>query len=502
MSELLLAVDVGSNSCKAAVFDPTGKSVRLGCRPFETNLPKAGWAEIEPRSLWEAFVSSIRDALHDVDAHAIRAIGISAQLGLVAVAGDGSPISKILPWMDRRARTQAIQLSESLGDERIYRTTGRRCDPEWPACKILWLKQNHPDRFAKTHKFLTLKDFLIQQLTGEFYTDYVHASYSMLFDVERRGWDQGLLGELGLDVAQLPQPVDATEIVGELTRRRAGELGLKTLPVVSGGPDGSVGALGAGLLGEGRAVNVVGTTDVLLACGDRPVFDPAMRTLVNCYVLPGKWTHGGPLSLTGGCLKWFCDNFAEDEAEIASRLGLRIYDWFDRKALQLHPGSDGLLFIPSLVGERTPGWNPSARGVAFGITLAHQKVHFYRAILEGSAFMLKNATDALQEQGMNFSKLILVGGGAKSGLWASIRADVLGVPVIVPSVEEATLLGASLIAGVGSGVHADFSEAISHTSGTSTEWEPDEEKHQVYQEIHRQFRRLQDSCAGSAQDFP
>ena len=401
MSELLLALDAGTQACKAIVFDVEGREVSRAIVPFGSNFPRPGWAEIDPRRLFEAATAAIRTVVSDIEVARVAAMGVSAQLGLAAVDESGDLVGNLLTWMDKRATSQADAIRAQLGENEVYRVTGRRVDPEWPACQMVWLKENEPASYARVHKFLSIKDLLVYQLPGQLGTDETHASYTLLYNVEERQWHAEFLEALDIDVAKLPQVSSAQHLSGEVTREASAATGLPSgLPVIVGGPDGTVGAVGAGLIRPGVAVNIVGTTDVVFTCSQKDAFDPTARTLVNCHAVNGLWGFGGPIGFSGGCVQWFYDHVARSTPEE-----------LDAEAADLPPGAERLLCLPNLVGERVPGWNPAARGAFFGLTPAHRRGHLHRAILEGSAFAARHVFDLLEKQGARLDVVHLADGG-------------------------------------------------------------------------------------------
>lgn len=497
MTDLLLTLDAGSGGCKALLFDAAGQEVARSAQPYATEDPQPGWAELSPAVVCEQAALAVREVLDGRDAAQIRGVGVSAQLGLVAVDARGDAVTNVLTWMDKRAQAEAAQIEQAYGVEALYEVCGRRVDPEWAACKILWLRTNDPKKYASTHKFLTLKDYLVCRLTGSFVIDETQASYTMLFDVRERKWHDELFDRLALDRSKMPDVLPATAIAGEVNDEASRMFGVPAgIPVVTGASDGTMAALGAGLTRERVAANVVGTTDVFHACTDQPMFDSKMRTLVTCHALPDTWVQGGPMSTTGGCLKWFCQKFAQPEMDLASKLRTSPYMLLDKQVDGIDPGADGLFFFPSLVGERTPFWNPKARGVAFGLSLEHDKRHVYRAILEGSAFATRQVLEILEEQGVPVDRIILVGGGAKSRLWTQIRSDVCNKPVVVPKVEEATALGTALLVAASVGLYPSVDDAIAATLDLTTVIEPIPDNVRAYEALFERYVSMHDSFGG------
>ena len=500
MKNLLLTLDAGTSACKAEVFTPEGESVSAGSVAYRVHSPAPGRAELDTAVLHSAAKTAVGKALTGIDTAELAGMGVSAQLGLAALDRDGRLLGTILTWADRRAVEQAKRIEATLGPEKIYAVCGRRVSPEWPLAKILYYQQYHPEQHAATAKYVSLKDYLVHQLTGAFVTDPAHASYSLIYNVGARRWETDFLSAFDLAVEQLPDVSPAHQIAGETQGAFATELGLPTgLPVIVGGPDGSTGSLGAGLVSEQTAVNIAGTTDVVFSCSSTPAFDPERGTLVNCYLIPDKWVLGGPMSTTGGCLQWFVEQFAEPEAARAAEQGLSVYELLDRRAAEIPPGSEKLLALTSLVGERTPYWEPDRRGTFFGLGPQHTKAHLYRAVMEGAAFSVRALMERLEglehvhQQGSDARQIILAGGGAKSRLWTQIRADVLGRPIRLPKTLEATNLGSALLTALGLAFYSDFDDAAAGMIGVEREVEPNPAHQRIYEELYGVFVELHDA---------
>jgi xylulokinase len=395
--------------------------------------------------------------------------------------------------MDRRAVEQAAKIREIMGDASMHAITGRRVDAEHVACKILWLRDNSPDTFRATRCFLSIKDYLAYKLTGVLLTDPVHASYSLLFDIRKGEWSGEILDTLSIDRRRLPEVYPCDHTIGKLSRDAALATGLcEGIPVVAGGPDGTVGAVGAGLVDKGTAVNVLGTTNVFLVCTDSPVPDESMRLVTNCHAVPGKWAVGGPTTTTGGCLAWFARELGCVDSEAGSGGTQTAYQLLDEQAECVDPGSEALLFFPSLSGERTPNWNANARGAVIGLSPNHTRAHLVRSILEGSAYLVREVSEIIEGLGIRIPCVQLVGGGARSRLWAQIHADVFGRRFEVPAVKEATSLGMAMLIGCGLGLYSDYLSASRKLVRACSSFEPDPVVSQVYDAqytIYRETRK-------------
>ncbi len=485
---MILTIDLSTSMCRTYVFNCDGKIVCSNQKSYNVKSPQKDWAELDPESVWSVVCANIKTVLKKIDNKKINGIGVTAQLGMCPVDAQGNALAPILTWMDQRAKNQARKIEQDIGNENIYRLSGRRVNPELSAPRMLWLKENCPQIYDRTSKFLSLKDYIIAKFTGKFGSDPTHASYTLLYNIEKGVWNRELINDLGLDRKKLPEVFASKSLIGTVSKEVATLTGLaEGIPVAVGGPDGSIGALGAGLIKSGVAVNVVGTTDVFFTCTDKPVFDDKMRTVVNCHLLPGLWSIGGPMSMTGGCLEWFLNEFGQPEKEKARRIGCSAFKIFDEEAASFQLGAENLFFYTSLVGDRTPNWNPNIRGSILGLTPNHKKKHLIRAILEGSSFAVKQVIDIIEEIGVEFEDVIMVGGGARSHIWQQIRADVTGKKYLVPKIEEATAFGTFMTVAVGLGIYHDFYEAIDRLIEVRNICEPDMDRHREYQKKYKKY---------------
>lgn len=494
---LILCIDIGTSECRAQVFDPNGRVLGSASKPCEIQRPKPGWAELDVTNVWAATVEMIKEVGCQVNLERVAGIGVSAQLGLVILDKNGEPLGPAMTWMDRRAIDEANDIRR-LGDSQVYPISGRRCDPEHVACKALWLQRNAPDLYKLAACFISLKDYLVYCITGKIATDVVHASYSLLFDVHSRQWSDDLFKITGLDRGKFPDVFLSTQIIGNVSRQTAVLTGLVAgIPVVVGGPDGTVGALGAGLVDDKLAVNVAGTTNVFLACLDKPILDDELRLVVNCHALPDKWVIGGPTTTTGGCLHWFSREFGYPENVVARELGLSEFEILDLEAQRVQPGANALIFIPSLIGDRTPTWNPNARGVIFGLTPEHTRAHVVRAILEGAAYLTREIIEIIEEFGLDIPNIRLVGGGARSRLWAQIYADITGKRLEIPHNTSATCLGTVIVVGCAIGFYDNYRAASDRLVSIQAEFGPEIQTRTVYNEYYELFTELQRQLTSS-----
>lgn len=417
----------------------------------------------------------------------ISGIGVTGALSLVIADDSGEPLRPALLWQDRRAIAESNSILHDAGADALYATAGRQVDPEQNACKLMWIKAHEPELLRRAATTYGIKDWIVERLCGGRFTDRTTASYTLLFDVYRDAWNLDLVRSLGIPEAVLPPVVAGQVQAGTVTRQVAAETGLpEGVPVAVGGPDGTMGALGSGMAAPGMAVNIIGTTDVFLACLDRPVRDPRRESVLNAFVVPDHWAIGGPMGLTGGALRWFGENFVAPDNASSEPL----FYVLDRLAAKTEPGAEGVFFLPSLSGDRFPRWNPLTRGVVFGIGAQHEMRHVVRALFEGCAYTLADAVNVVADLGIDMDEIRVAGGGAASDLWLRIRAGVLGRPLNVVRELEASSLGAAIAAGVGVGIYSDFPTAVAEAVAVSHRIEASPTLAETYREHYEFYRSL------------
>jgi xylulokinase len=445
----ILAHDLGTTGNKATLFDDAGNLIASHLENYSVAYPQANWAEQDPIDWWRAICLSTRALLAKsrISPREIAAVCFSGQMmGIVPIDSVGAVLRPAIIWADQRAVAEADFITERCGFTRIYQLTGHRVSPAYLAAKILWVKRHQPDIYARTYKFLCAKDYIVFKLTGRLVTDYSDASGSNVFDLMQRAWSADLLAEMGLDVAQLPDAHASTDVVGEVTCAAAAETGLAPgTPVVIGGGDGPCAAVGAGVVAPGDAYCYIGSSAWIGLASDVPRLDPQMRIAIFHHLHPRLFAPTGSMQSAGGARDWF----------------IRVLgDSADADAASVPPGANGLIFLPYLIGERTPWWNPQARAAFVGLTMAHGRGEMARAVLEGVAFNLRLILDALESQGTPVPSVRLIGGGAKSDLWPQMLADVFARPIhLLSLVAEATSWGAAVAGGVGVGLYCDWNMA-------------------------------------------
>ncbi len=485
----ILAHDLGTSANKASLFDESGALLATHSEGYAVHYPQPGWAEQDPQDWWQAISRATRAILvrTGVSSRDVAAVTFSGQMmGVVSLDDSLRPLRPAIIWADQRAVEEAAYIAERCSADEVYRRTGHRISPAYTAAKMLWLKRHQPDLYAQTRYLVMAKDYVVAQLTGQVVTDYSDASGSNLFDLQSHEWCEDLVELVGLDVARLPRPVPASTVVGEVTRVAAEATGLAAgTPVVIGGGDGACATVGAGSVSEGEAYCVIGTSAWIAFTSSQPLLDPNQRTFTFAHLLPGRYIPMGTMQSAGGARAWLTRALGEID---------------DEAIAQVEPGCRGLLFLPYLIGERSPWWNPKARAAFVGLTMNHGPAEMYRAVLEGVAFNLRLILDALSSH-QPIRALRLIGGGARSAIWPRILADVLGRPLeMLEMTAEATSWGAAVAGGVGVGLYADWRIAKDHARVIAV-IEPDPQRAGEYAERCQVFVRTYQALTGIDEAF-
>ena len=489
----LLGIDLGTSGVKTLIVEETGRVVARATEDYPLLTPRPGWAEQEPAEWWEATVRSLRAALAagGLTGADITAIGLSGQMhGSVFLDANDEIIRPALLWCDQRTAEQCRWITEAVGAETLVAET---CNPVltgFQAPKILWLRDNEPENYARVRRVLLPKDFLRQRLTGEYATEVSDASGTSLLNVPRRAWSEVILERTGIPREWLPEVYESPEVSGRISARAAELTGLREgTPVVGGGGDQAAGAVGNGIVETGVVSSTLGTSGVVFAHLDAPLLDPELRTHTFCHAVPGKWHVMGVMLSAGGSLRWLRDTLCAEEKARAVESGRDPYELMVEEAATV-PTSEGLIFLPYLTGERTPYPNPHARGVFFGLSLRHGKAHLLRAVLEGLAFGMRDSFEIIKGMGVELVQVRASGGGARSRVWRQIQANVSGEAHCVINVDEGPALGVALLAGVGAGVYGSVPEACRATIRTLDEVAPEPAEVARYQGYYQLYRNL------------
>jgi len=492
---LFLGVDVGTTNVRSLIFNETGEVLGQAFYKLKIYKPKPEIVEEKPEEIWRAVLKTMRDAVKRsrVPADNVVAISFSAQMhGVSIISRDGTTLTRLITWLDRRAVSQYKKLSKILDPYEIYSRTG--CPPLfiYPLPKILWIKENMPAKFEKCFKIVSAKDYLIYRMFKEAYLDRSVASGSQLLNIHKLEWDETLLEIAGIDQEKLSILRDETEIVGELPREIAKNTGLKKgTPVILGASDATLSSFGLGAIEKGIAGLNIGSSGAVRVLSNRPFIDKDRKARFFCYYgTQGYWLPGGALNNAGIILRWFRDVFGQPEVKEAQKRRVDPYEVITEKAAKVKPCAEGLLMVPFFTGERFPIRDSKARGILFGLTLAHGRAHIIRAIMEGVAYTLKWIMDILEGQGITIEEVRIGGGGAKSSVWRQIQADVLGKRVVYTKVGEASALGAAMLATLKLGIYKDLKEASKNMVKVAGYHEPNLDNHRRYVLMFRIYKKL------------
>jgi len=487
--EHLLSIDVGTTSIKIGLFTTSGKLKSMSIQEYTLLTPSSNIVELPADVYWETCAKGIKEVIRksEVNAESILALSLASQAEtLICVDKKRKVLRNAIVWLDTRAEKESLEIAKNFPPELLYEITGLpKVSPIWPAAKILWLKRNEPDIFNQTSKFLIVKDYLIWKLTGEFSTEPTESSSTCYLKLKEKDWWDEMLDFIGIKRDKLPEIFPSWEIVGNISLQIKSELGLPVnTKVVAGSMDQMAAALGAGNIESGIITESTGTALAVIACVDKPTFDPERRIPCASHSIPDKFILMPYSETSGIVLKWFKDTFPLDATEKED------YEKLLELASQVPPGAEGLLALPHFTGTACPDFNPQARGAFVGISFKHKRAHFIRALVESVAFMLRENIELLKSLSIPVKKVRALGGAAKSDIWLRIKAEVLDVPVEVPQCSEAASLGAAILAGVGAKVFSDISQAVREVVKIKKTFYPQPSNVAVYQSIYQNYLSL------------
>jgi xylulokinase len=490
---MLLGIDISTTGSKALLIDEKGKVVSSSTTPLSLSTPHPLWSEQNPHEWWEGIVRSIRQAIQQagITGSEISAIGMTGQMhGLVLLDEYGEVLRPAILWNDQRTGSQCDEIRARLGKERLIQVTGNDALTGFTAPKILWVQQNEPEIFAKVRHILLPKDFIRYKLTAEYSVDKAGGSGTILFDLKERTWSGEVLAGLDIPAEWLPPTYEGPEITSKVNVSAAAETGLAVgTPVVGGGGDQAAQAVGVGAVQPGIIALTLGTSGVVFATTESALVEPKGRLHAFCHAVPGRWHFMGVMLSAAGSLQWYRDTLAPEVS----------FDDLIEEAQDIQPGSEGLIFLPYLTGERTPHPDPLARAAWVGLTVRHTRAHMTRAVLEGVAFGIKDSFTLIQKAGLgSIDQVRISGGGAKSMLWRQIIADVLGVELVTVNTTEGAAYGAALLAGVGAGSFNTVQEACEAAIQITGRTAPSDVT-QLYQQYYPSYRALYPALASEFQ---
>ncbi len=499
MKSYLLGIDIGTSACKVAIFDRMGHVIGTASASYPVYYPHAGWAEQNPTDWWEAVCMAIQEVLKKtkIASTDIAGIGVDGQSwSAIAIDAKGDVLTNTPIWMDTRAQSICDELNEKIGKEKIFKVAGNMLQPSYTTAKILWYQRNLPDIYEKIRWILQSNSYIVYQLTGLVSQDVSQGYGLHCFDMHTGTWDEEMCDRLGIPMEILPPIFACHDIVGTVTKEASLKTGLAVgTPVVAGGVDAACGALGTGVLHTGETQEQGGQAGGMSICIDTYRADP--RLILGYHVVPKCWLLQGGTTGGGGVMRWLEKEFADFEREVGERLGKSSLELFNEQAEKVPAGSEGVIFLPYMSGERSPIWNPDAKGVFYGLDFSKTKAHFIRAAMEGVAMSLRHNLEVAEEAGAKVEILRAMGGSANSLLWTQIKSDVTGKPIVVPASDTATTLGAVLLAGVGVGMYRDFEEAVTCTVSQRRAHEPNadyktvyDNNYEIYLELYEQLKEV------------
>lgn len=480
--EYYIGLDIGTTSTKAIIYNPSGEVKARSGSDYPLLVPHPSWAEQSPDTIFQAVIQALRDVIEKsgIQACEIGAIGISSAMhSMIAVDMDGNPLTNVIIWADNRSAAQTERLKQSGLGHSIYLETGTPIHSMSPLTKLIWMRDEAPITFAASAKFISIKEYVLFRFYGEYVVDYSIASATGLFNLKKLQWDDRALQIAGIRADQLSALVPTTHILTGMKEDYAAAIGIhRDLPVVIGASDGALANLGVGAITPGQVSLTVGTSGAIRRVMPEPVLDSQGRTF--CYYLTDHhWVIGGPTNNGGVALQWFINQFCTGES----------VDDVINSARDIKAGAEGLLFLPFLLGERAPYWNPDVRGNFFGIALQHQKAHFARAVLEGVMFSLYSVGKVLSELTEEITEIRAAGGFARSDLWTNILADIFGSTVLNPASHEGSSIGAAMLAMLAIGKVNSLEEAASVIE-IKRRIEHNPLHHEIYQELHGIYARI------------
>lgn len=464
-NELLLGIDIGTSGCKIALFSRDGSVVCSETEEYGIYYPEPGYVEQDPVEWWDALCRGTKNLMqkNSIDPSDIIGVGVDGQ-GWAAIAVDeyGEVMTRNPIWMDTRSKQICRQLNAAVGEDKIFAVSGNPLKSQYTTGKIIWYKQNKPAVYKRINKILQSNSYIVYRMTGVMSQDVSQGYGLHCFDIRKRCWDFDMCKQLGINPDLLPDIAASHEVVGRVTQNAAKCMGLKAgTPVVAGGLDAACGTLGAGVIQPGQTQEQGGQAGGMSICLKDLCADP--RLILGFHVVPDRWLLQGGSTGGGGAMHWFHQHFGYEERQKAKETRSSSLALMDRLAETVPAGSDGLLFLPYMAGERSPIWDEKAKGVFYGLDYSKTKAHMTRAVMEGVVYSLLHNIEVAASAGAQVSTMRAMGGAANSVFWTQMKADITGKRIEVPASDTATTLGAALLAGVGVGAYSDFEEAVTQT---------------------------------------
>jgi len=494
MGCFLLGIDVGTSGTKTILVDLKGAVHAAATAGYPLLSPKPGWTEQHPEDWWEATKKTIRKVLKSakIRSDQVCGIGFSGQMhGSVFLDKNREVVRPCLLWNDNRTAEVCEEITRRIGRKTLHQSVANPVLTGFTLPKVVWLKENEPSKYRRVRHLLLPKDYVRFRLTGEILTEVSDAAGSLMYDVRKNRWSGTVLDALGIDKDLLPEVRGSAEVCGRITSEAARSTGLGVgTPVVGGAADQPAGAVGTGVVSEGQVMCSLGTSGVVFAPTGNPRVDPKERLHTFNHAVPETWYLMGCMLSAGGSLAWYRDCFADSEKMAAKKRKADVYDILMEQASQVPIGSEGLLFQPYLTGERSPHKDPYARGAFVGLSVRTTRGHLVRSIVEGITFGLRDCLEVVKSQAVRPTEIRVTGGGARSGFWRQVLADVFATPIAVLESEEGPALGGAILAAVGAGEYSDIQQACRRMIKVREKVRPKKKNVEAYDEIYEHFRTL------------
>jgi len=493
--QYVIGIDAGTSSIKGLLLDESGNTCAVASSEYSLETGAGDFCELDPKIYWDKSCLVIRKLLKKAGKNidAVKGIAVSSQgETMIIVDRDGKPLRKAIVWLDNRSSKETADISETFSGDTIMKITGLpEIVPTWPATKILWVRRNEPEIFRKAAKYLMLEDWLMYRLTGLYVTEYSISSDTLYFDISKKEWWDEMVSFIGIEKDMLPEPLPSGKVVGILTESAAADTGLpRETKCITGSYDHPCGAIGAGSLKPGSITIMVGTSMAMCIPVKERVCDPEIKLNCQCHSINDLYFILPYSSTAGMNLRWFRDEFCQEEVRSAAEMKTDSYKLLDNLAQDVSPGADGLIMLPHLAGSGSPEFNSSARGSFTGISLSTKKGHFIRAIMEAVACEIKYNLDFLKRKGFTFTEIRFTGGASRSLLWSGIISDITGLPVITMKETETASLGAAILAGTGAGIFSDIESACRCAVKTDRISFPEPAKYEAYKKVLSDYIKL------------
>lgn len=489
----LIAHDLGTSGDKATLFDEEGRLLKSVTEAYDVHIFHGNWAEQDAKDWWKAVCKTTYALVTQsgILPEDVAAVSFSGQMmGCLCVDRAGNPLRPSIIWADQRAWQEAAELESKISQWEFYKIVGHRNTPSYGIQKLMWVKKHEPEVYENTYKMLNAKDFIVFQLTGNFYTDYSDANSCGCFDLGGLCWSERILKAAGIPEDKLPACKPSTFVGGRVTKEASALTGLKEgTPVVLGAGDGVTANVGTGSIAEGRTYCCLGTSAWITTTAKKPIFDPQMRIVNWAHAVPGLYAPNGTMQAAGASYNWAKEQICLLEQEKAKAAGTSPYEYMNREIEESMPGANGLYFLPYLIGERAPRWNPDAKGAFIGLKSENTRGELLRSVLEGITMNLAVCLDILRSH-IRIDEMTVVGGGARGKIWRQILADIFGTDILVPEMlEEGGSMGAAVIGGVGAGIFQDFT-AVEKFLRIKEKQRPDRTLSELYRKKRDMFDKL------------